>query len=740
MQLPDSEQVEAAPAAVANPGPAANHAVVLRDRRVLAPVAAELPAVLSTTPNLPGLLLALRRRWRLALFLGLLFGAGATAATWFCLSEKFIARTLVLVDANPKPILSGEPRGEFSSYQRTQVAYIKSRLVLNAALNDAKVKKLRIVQEEIDPLVWLEKTIQADFAMAPEILRIHMTGDEPKELVAIVDAVRDAYFKEVRAREVGWRDQRLKLLREIYDEADRKLSEKRNVLKGMSEELGSAKDAKAMERTQEMYWKTLDNVQNELLQTQAKLRKAKMEFEIQRAQESKTGDVPVPPNVIEEAVDKEPAVQDYLRWIAKYNSDIEHLKKIAVKLEEEPAYKNAKSARDTAEKGLHTLQQKLREEFTKKLGTEIKSSRVNYQNEIAILETQHKWLDEEFKIRLGSFQLLNKTRVNVEWLRDEIKLEDDLAKRMKAQIEHLQIEMKAPERFTVLEEAYSVPDQDTRIKKAGMAGGGAFLFILFGIAFLEFRTRRLSSVDEVVGGLRMRFVGSLPSLRSRKRKAGSSGKSGDRWHDQLAESIETTRTVLLHAAQSESLRLIVVTSAVGGEGKTLTCSHLAASLARAGRKTLLIDADLRRPALQRIFNLRIQPGFSDMLRGEVDLAGAVQPGPIVGLSVISAGNTDDRAIQALSQPVLGELFTKFRQEYDFVIVDSAPILPVADSQVICQQADGVVFTVLRDVSRLPQIYAAHERLVALRIRVLGTVVNGSDGPVYGSTYPYSVTS
>src|SRR5262249_5770374 len=350
---------------------------------------------------------------------------------------------------------------------RTQVAYIKSRLVLNAALNDAKVKNLRIVQDEIDPLLWLEKNIQADFLTAPEILRIHMTGDEPKELVAIVDAVRDAYFKEVRGREVGWRDQRLKLLQEIYGEAERKLSEKRNVLKGMSEDLGSAKETQAMERTQEMYWKTLDNVQSELLQTQAKLRKLKMEFEIQRAQQPKNGEVAVPQNMIEEWVEKDPAVQDLLRRIAQFESDIEHLKKTLTQPDNDTAYKRAMAGRDEAQKELHQNRQKLRETYTKKIAVDLKSSRVNYQNEIAILDAQFKWLDEEFKARLGSFQLLNKTRVSVEWLRDEIKLEDELAKKMKSQIEHLQIEMKAPERFTVLEEAYSVPDQDTRIKKAG---------------------------------------------------------------------------------------------------------------------------------------------------------------------------------------------------------------------------------------------------------------------------------
>ncbi len=745
MAFPDSDRVESAQETISNQAPEprlGNGAVALRDRPALIQ-ASELPSVLSTTPNVPGLLLALRRRWRLALLLGLVCAAAAAAAMWFSQSEKFTARTLVLVAAN-RPYIVGETpesRIEFSSYQRTQIAYIKSRLVLNAALNEPKVKDLEVVQEQIDPVVWLEKLIQADFSTAPEILRIHMTGDEPKDLIAIVNAVRDSYFKEVRSREVGWREQRLKLLKEIYAEADRKLADKRQILKGMSEDLGSTKDPKVMEHAQEMHWKTLDNLQNELLLTQQKLLKAKMEFEIQKAREVKDGEVGLLPNVIEEAIQKDAGVLDYLRKIAQYEYDLEHIKKNTFQPETERTFKGATKARDLAQKELALLRQKLRESFTKnlreKIGTDLRSSRINDQNEIAILESQHKWLDEEFNNRLSSFRGLSKRRIDVEWLRDEIKLEEDFAKRMVSQSEHLQIEMKAPDRFTLLEDAYCTPDLDSRIKKAGMAGGGTFALILFVIAFFEFRSRRVSSIDDVVRGLKMRFVGSLPTLPSRARNHAKAKGGNVQWQNQMNESIETTRTVLLHAAEAEALRLIVVTSAVGGEGKTLTCSHLAASLARAGRKTLLIDADLRRPALHRIFNLGAQPGLSELLRGEGDVAAAVQAGPIVGLSILAAGNSDDRSIQALSQPILGELFKKFRDEYDFVIVDSAPILPVADSQMICQQSDGVIFAVLRDVSRLPQIYAAHERLIALQIRILGAVVNGTDGPVYGSSYPYS---
>jgi Mrp family chromosome partitioning ATPase len=83
---------------------------------------------------------------------------------------------------------------------------------------------------------------------------------------------------------------------------------------------------------------------------------------------------------------------------------------------------------------------------------------------------------------------------------------------------------------------------------------------------------------------------------------------------------------------------------------------------------------------------------------------------------------------------LGDVLDGLRENYDFIVIDSAPVLPVADSQLIGQHADGVVFSVMRDVSRLPEVYAAYERLSVLRIRILGAVVNGAAGGAYGSSY------
>jgi capsular exopolysaccharide synthesis family protein len=192
----------------------------------------------------------------------------------------------------------------------------------------------------------------------------------------------------------------------------------------------------------------------------------------------------------------------------------------------------------------------------------------------------------------------------------------------------------------------------------------------------------------------------------------------------------------LHKARSDSLRVVMVTSATGGEGKTSLSSHLAASLARAGRRTLLLDADLRNPAIHRLFGVERSPGLCELLRGEVELADTIQPTPATQLSLIPAGRCNSLALQALAQDSFRRICEQLRSEYDFIVIDSAPVLPVADSLLVAQNVDGVIFSILHDVSRLPKVYAAHQRLEMLGIRMLGAVVSGTQADSYGPDYQY----
>jgi len=286
-----------------------------------------------------------------------------------------------------------------------------------------------------------------------------------------------------------------------------------------------------------------------------------------------------------------------------------------------------------------------------------------------------------------------------------------------------------------LQDAHVIrPDEQKRkLMAAGIGGGGALTLVLFLIAWWESRRQRVNSVDEVIHGLGMKLMGTVPALPNRRI---SPTNPDIRWQNILTESVDTARTMLLHKARSESLQAIMVTSATGGEGKTSLSSHLAASLARAGRKTLLLDADLRNPAIHRLFGLERSPGLADLLRGEVEWAETIQPTAAPGLFLVPAGQCDGLALQALAQDAFRNIVGHLRSEFDFIVVDSAPVLPVADSLLIGQSVDGVIFSILRDVSRLPKVYSAHQRLEMLGVRMLGAVVSGARVEDYGPDYEY----
>jgi capsular exopolysaccharide synthesis family protein len=157
-------------------------------------------------------------------------------------------------------------------------------------------------------------------------------------------------------------------------------------------------------------------------------------------------------------------------------------------------------------------------------------------------------------------------------------------------------------------------------------------------------------------------------------------------------------------------------------------------------KTLLIDADLRNPTVHRLFELPNDSGLCDLLRGEAGAAEVTQPTGMSGLSVIPAGQWDYAAAQGLAQYRTQAVLGQLRREYDFILIDSSPVLPVTDALLIGQSVDGVVFSILRDVSRLPNVYVASQRLAAVGARTLGAVVNGVSESLYVSSYKYVSTS
>ncbi len=350
-------------------------------------------------------------------------------------------------------------------------------------------------------------------------------------------------------------------------------------------------------------------------------------------------------------------------------------------------------------------------------------------------------MSEESTLAIGKqfeeVQKLEQFSADLETRRSELEEIQSLTRQMGYDLKQKEIELFAPQRITLIENAIAPSSSDSARKMLGVACAGVFGFgaALGGVAFLEFQSRRLNSPREMQEGLGLQVLGRLPQMSGRLWRKMKDSKGGQsRLHGLLAESVDSIRATLIHTTLVDSPRVVLVTSADSREGKTTVASQLAASLARCGRRTLLVDGDLRNPAAHRVFELPQEPGLCELLRGQIDGEAAVHPTRSANLWVLPAGRSDVRSVQALSGEALAQAAAAWRDHFEFVIIDSAPVLKVADPLLLGQHVDTTILSVLRDVTQVPRVFEASERLRSVGINVLGAVVNGVDENI-GSSHP-----
>lgn len=702
-----------------------------------------LPPALASGPDLAGLLKALRRRWFLALSLGLV-GATAAAAGIYCLlSPRYTAFAQVHIDyvrpfvINPEKDNGGR---EFSTYQNTQAAKIRSRFVLNAALKRDDVRALPIVQAQPEPLLWLEEELKVEFKEGAEFLTVLMTGPDPDAAVAIVGAVVQAYLHEVNQEEPRRKSQRLTELEDILTKANLKLKQKKELFCQRAEDLGTP-DAPAIVQKQVNLLSTLGEYRSQNARLRGDLMRAEGKLKSHQAQQKQFLDPTVPDGAYAEAVQADAYCQTHLQRLSRVQDVMDDYRRHSRNPESEPTYREAKEKDASIRKTLDARIAQIREEVAKRFRAK---ARADYETVLNQLQTEVTLVAEHEHNARAQVEALTKeaekighSSTEMELLRADIRREERTAEQVGDEAQKLAVEVRAPARAILAQEA-GLQRKDIKRLLMGLAAGPLTVFaaICLCVAWFEFRARRIRSADEVVAGLGMRVVGSVPALGAARRPAGD-GTEQDAEDHELLESIDGIRTILLRNASVEETRVIMVTSAVSGEGKTTLASHLATSLARAGRKTLLVDCDLRRPAAHQLFELPLQPGLSETLLNEVHVAEATRSTTVDGLWVIPAGQWDREVMHALARDGMAEIFEKLKGEYDFIVVDSHPVLPANDALLVGQHVDAVLLSLLRDVSQAPRVYAACQRLQALGIRILGAVVNGMPQDDYSGGYQYT---
>jgi len=693
------------------------------------------PLALSSGPDVSNYLQALRRRWVSAAAIGGTLAVLAALAAWFLLPPKYIAMGCVRV-AYEVPTIDRTPggRGDFSTYLKTQAAHLTSRRVISEALKKDEVKALHLEERtNKEPAQYIEDELKVEFQDNQELVKVLMSSPDPQVSLAIVKAVIDSYLDIIVYAEKEERRRRVADMNAVLSKASAALKQKQDTLDSLVRNSGDVDPAVLAIRIGDLQSAIRDaNVRRSDLRLKIREAKADLISHIAHMKSLKESAVSTPS--VEAALKNDPIAQKLKAEIAAEQAiidDFEH-KTPGVAY---PSLLAAKRRVQTAQANLKKRKQEIQEELAaiaETSGTggreEMERLRVAKENTIKAMEEHHDELGKNLVALNEELAKLKRVdHAEQDRLRESIQQEkqfvDDLALRLRKE----EVDLEAGTRVT--------PAQDAELQKKDMKKQllgviAAPLVTLLGtclcIAWLDVRQRRIRSAGEVSRGLGIRVVGAVPAVPNLEQHlVGPTGEPDLEGHPAL-ESIDALRTQLLRDANDTHTRVVMVTSATHGEGKTTVACHLAGSLARAGRKTLLLDGDLRRPSAHQLFELSMHPGFSEVLLNEVELTDAVQATTLDGLWFMAAGQWDREVLHALARDGVEGIFEKLQEEFDFIIIDSHPVLAATDSLLIGQRVDAVILSVLREVSQMPRVYAASQRLTTLGIRVLGAVVNGAD--------------
>jgi len=286
--------------------------------------------------------------------------------------------------------------------------------------------------------------------------------------------------------------------------------------------------------------------------------------------------------------------------------------------------------------------------------------------------------------------------------------------------------------------APKTPTNNKHIKYMLAAPVGVLFMILGLFMLLEIKAGRIDDPDTLSSRVRSE-VYALPPLPTPRSMRKLSAPQADDQIQQFIQRLDHLRfAVCGNPAELGKGRCVLITSAIGGEGKTTLAAQLAARCGDAGMSTLLIDADLHRAALCRKLDVPEGPGLSDVLQGSATIDDVAIPVHAGAFYLLRAGNPIQDTSRVLQSQSFGLLITQLRQLYDLIIIDSPPVLPVPDALILGQWADGAVLAARYDTSRFPQVERARRQLDNAGIAVLGTVINGMrNSDKYHGRYTYN---
>lgn len=687
---------------------------------------------------------AFRRRWIPAVAVAVPAALLVAGVLWQLIPAQYETSALLKVSQFQQNVVgTSERRAEFINYRNTQINFIQSRPILTSAMRVDGIKESRLMKDIQYPVEYLESELSVESDYSEEFIRISLEGEFPEDIAAVVNAVKDVYLDEVVYNERNERIQQLRTMEQKFGELDQTVEKNLDRIDRLAKELGTG-DSKIAITKQQLIQRTLSELQSDLRKYDGEIREeeALRQYMLERGISPEQMRDHLPqiglqglrsgrPNALPLASASDDRGDDAKKRLSSMRRKIQEFEQ-NIRNKRHPDLLRMKA------------QEKQLAQAVKGLGTGVANvpgrPSLSMNNYEWLLKQKEKLIDD-IKAAEENFELMGERVVEMEREQKNIahlvSTRDNLAQ----EIENRKIEIDAPQRITVVQEA-NVPEKRNikkRVQMATVGGLGALMMVLAGFTMFEWFSHRVGSTSDIANAVNLRLVGTIPSPD----KGGLLGLGifagkvdYDEWNRAVIESMDVVRTYLMRHVDPSRSASILVTSASANEGKTTVSCQLAASLARSGKRVAIVDCDFRRPSAHLMMDGREGPGICEYLRGEVSLPDICQETQASGLTFIPAGQVDQDVLQKLTVDGGRGIIDTLKAQFDFVIIDTSPLLFVAEPSMLAQNADIVLLSTRKDYSRIPYVAQSRDSLRSLQVPLLGAVMVGSDSDFQRSSYGY----
>jgi len=686
-----------------------------------------------------GILDAFRRRWIPTLAVAIPAALLVGGLLWQMIPAEYESSALLKIGQYQQVLKETQEKiADFLTYRDSQINFLQSRPVLTSAMRVEGIRETRLMRGKEFPVEWLMEKLEVDTDYSPEFIRITLAGEHPEDLAAVVNAVKDMYLDEVVYNERNEAVKTLNSLKSKFKTLDKNVRGNEDRIDRLAEELGTG-DSKVAIVNQGLMQQQLQKLQGDLADIDADIREEEATVaylreqgldpeQIRRAAGNlRLGATPGSPLAPSMPSDPTAAMKQQL---LKLQYKIRQFKE---------TLRNPNHPELLAMQNQESQLRKMISGSTQDRGPEGSSGIA--MSKLDWLVKQREQLEAKVKSTHERLDLMGQRVVELEREKKDIEYLVKTRDEMAQDIQDREIQLDAPQRVSVVQDA-NVPEKrnvKARTQAAFLGGFGTLFSIIAAFTMFEWFSHRVGSTSDIANAVNLRLIGAIPSPD----KGGLLGLGVfagkvdyDEWNRAVIESMDVVRTYLMRHIDPSRSASILVTSASANEGKTTVSCQLAASLARSGKRVAIVDCDFRRPSAHLMMDAAEGPGICEFLRGEASLKEICQQTQADGLNFIPAGQIDQDVLQKLSADGGRSLIDLLKAEFDFVVIDTSPLLFVAEPSMLAQNADIVLLSTRKDYSRIPYVAQSRDSLRSLQVPLLGAVMVGSDSDFQRQTYGY----